>query len=587
MASRTGCVLRITKEIRDLQKSNDLSIQAAFRNENVQIVRALIVGPPDTPYEFGFYEFNFKFPATYPLHPPKVRAITTDYGRTRFNPNIYSTGLVCLSTLGTWRGEAGEDWSTALGLESVLISIQSLMSANPYENEPGYEHYGHNRAAVRYAAKIHHENLRIAVVQRLETMLGIRKQTDVDLEKAKALRDPDKMGVMYDYDDFNDSLDPEDEDDHEDPVSISKPQAVPFKPKKTPWTGLEAKSSQTVTETHAGTGTPAKKQKTGPHFKPHANASAYNTDTDFDPFCDVTKLRFLWYFDVYMNAVENSIKPKPESEGDDKPNTKRGKVSVYLMDDSLDGLSPESELDELEEMYEMGLYPGRASKSKANPPPPAAIWEGMQFRLESFESKCNGMTGSYCYTGLRERLKTIRATIDEETKFWSVQGAEAVKNQKGIALEMRKDFEQIKQQNEKGLYESSFDIELIDNNPFMWQMTLFGKYSTNLEGAVINIRICFSPKFPEEQPRVSVLTPLFHHRITKTGGILCYVPSNSDDAHKHIAAIIQAIEDDDPRYDPRTKVNLEAAELLWGGDDKKKIYNRKVRRSVQDSLESS
>lgn len=39
----------------------------------------------------------------------------------------------------TWRGERGEEWSSAQGLESILISIQSLMSQNPYENEPGFE----------------------------------------------------------------------------------------------------------------------------------------------------------------------------------------------------------------------------------------------------------------------------------------------------------------------------------------------------------------------------------------------------------------------------------------------------------------
>jgi ubiquitin-conjugating enzyme E2 Z len=39
----------------------------------------------------------------------------------------------------TWRGERGEEWSSAQGLESILISIQSLMSCNPYENEPGFE----------------------------------------------------------------------------------------------------------------------------------------------------------------------------------------------------------------------------------------------------------------------------------------------------------------------------------------------------------------------------------------------------------------------------------------------------------------
>lgn len=39
----------------------------------------------------------------------------------------------------TWRGERGEEWSSAQGLESILISMQSLMSSNPYENEPGFE----------------------------------------------------------------------------------------------------------------------------------------------------------------------------------------------------------------------------------------------------------------------------------------------------------------------------------------------------------------------------------------------------------------------------------------------------------------
>ena len=44
-----------------------------------------------------------------------------------------------LTLCRTWRGERGEEWSSAQGLESILISIQSLMSSNPYENEPGYE----------------------------------------------------------------------------------------------------------------------------------------------------------------------------------------------------------------------------------------------------------------------------------------------------------------------------------------------------------------------------------------------------------------------------------------------------------------
>ena len=43
---------------------------------------------------------------------------------------------MCLSILGTWRGDAGEQWSSAHGISSVLISIQSLLSDKPYHNEP-------------------------------------------------------------------------------------------------------------------------------------------------------------------------------------------------------------------------------------------------------------------------------------------------------------------------------------------------------------------------------------------------------------------------------------------------------------------
>lgn len=54
----------------------------------------------------------------------------------RFNPNLYKNGKVCLSILGTWTGPA---WSPALTLEKVFVSIQSLLSEQPYTNEPGYE----------------------------------------------------------------------------------------------------------------------------------------------------------------------------------------------------------------------------------------------------------------------------------------------------------------------------------------------------------------------------------------------------------------------------------------------------------------
>lgn len=86
-----------------------------------------------------------------------MQAKTTNGGRTRFNPNIYAGGKVCLSILGTWRGEPGEEWSSAQGLESILLSIQSLMSSNPFENEPGFENANTSedkKQQAQYVAKV-------------------------------------------------------------------------------------------------------------------------------------------------------------------------------------------------------------------------------------------------------------------------------------------------------------------------------------------------------------------------------------------------------------------------------------------------
>lgn len=88
------------QELSEIQRGSDLSLAVACRDIDVRHVRALIIGPPDTPYEFGFFEFAVKFTREYPTKAPAVNAITTNGGRTRFNPNIYAGGRVCLSILG-------------------------------------------------------------------------------------------------------------------------------------------------------------------------------------------------------------------------------------------------------------------------------------------------------------------------------------------------------------------------------------------------------------------------------------------------------------------------------------------------------
>lgn len=67
---------------------------------NLRFIHVLIIGPNDTPYEGGLFYFYVKCPTDYPMHPPKIKLMTTDAGRVRFNPNFYNTGKICVSILG-------------------------------------------------------------------------------------------------------------------------------------------------------------------------------------------------------------------------------------------------------------------------------------------------------------------------------------------------------------------------------------------------------------------------------------------------------------------------------------------------------
>jgi len=49
----------------------------------MDLVRAIVTGPADTPYSKGCFVFDIYFPATYPVVPPLVKLITTGNGTIR------------------------------------------------------------------------------------------------------------------------------------------------------------------------------------------------------------------------------------------------------------------------------------------------------------------------------------------------------------------------------------------------------------------------------------------------------------------------------------------------------------------------
>ncbi|KAL2841922.1 ubiquitin-conjugating enzyme/RWD-like protein [Aspergillus pseudoustus] len=438
-------ILRITREISQIQHSTDLSIAVDYDESDIRHVRAIILGPPETPYQFGLFEFAIKFGKDYPARPPDVRAQTTNGGSCRFSPNLYAGGKVCLSILGTWNGERGEQWSSAQGLESVLISIQSLMSSNPYENEPGYEHAqspSDQENMEQYKFKIRHETIRIAVIQPLEVALDISP-------------DGARKTTVNPYPEDDDSSDNE--------------------------------------------------------------AVTYST-----PFFDLRKRRFLWYYESYLQLIETESR---------------------------------------------------------------FIKEKSPFKCMPFEHTNNIMDGHFDYPELKRRLELVKEKILHETEHWRLQGLQAKKDELGIAVNLQRQFEQIVE-NLKHHKNYSLDLTLVDENPFLWKLTYFGRPTTALEGGIIKIRMHLSPQFPQEQPRVFVDTRLPHIRVSQQG-VLCYITPKVEDLRRHIEAIVATLEDDDPPYDPRMTVNPEASKLFWGAPEDRRKYKRALRRDVEKSVEDA
>lgn len=138
-------LMRILSEISSFKTGLPLNWESTIwvrvPKDNINLFSFLISGPKDTPYENGLFEFHTYFPEDYPNREPSVLFHTTGNGQIRFNPNLYDSGKVCLSLLGTWQGQDGEKWNakTSTFLQ-VMVSIQSLIFIEqPYFNEPGWE----------------------------------------------------------------------------------------------------------------------------------------------------------------------------------------------------------------------------------------------------------------------------------------------------------------------------------------------------------------------------------------------------------------------------------------------------------------
>tara|TARA_Y100000591_G_C21853742_1_gene713414 strand:+ start:1247 stop:1942 length:696 start_codon:yes stop_codon:yes gene_type:complete len=179
---------RLISDIKQIKKNPIDNIYYIHDETNMTKGYALIIGGEDTPYAYGYYLFEFNFPNTYPFDPPIVIYHTND-GYTRFNPNLYINGKVCLSMLNTWKGEG---WTSCQTISTILLTLTTVLNNIPITNEPGLtiQHRDHKQ----YNDMLNYKNIEIAILGILnKRFLNNNFENFYDIIVEKFLENKDKI----------------------------------------------------------------------------------------------------------------------------------------------------------------------------------------------------------------------------------------------------------------------------------------------------------------------------------------------------------------------------------------------------------
>lgn len=110
---------RLRNELKSLRTDPPEGIEAAPLDQKCCHWQATITGPVGSPYEGGLFYLYLQVPYSYPMCPPIVRFLTRI-----FHPNVSRHGDVGIDSIQ-------HNWSLALTISKVLISVQSLLT-DPY-----------------------------------------------------------------------------------------------------------------------------------------------------------------------------------------------------------------------------------------------------------------------------------------------------------------------------------------------------------------------------------------------------------------------------------------------------------------------
>ncbi|XP_046848781.1 probable ubiquitin-conjugating enzyme E2 W-A [Xenia sp. Carnegie-2017] len=112
---------RLNRELTQLQENAiaGITVNEDTMSSNLETWIMNVEGAKGTLYENEKYQLQFKFTSKYPFESPQVMFVGEHIP---VHPHVYSNGHICLSILT-------DDWSPALSVQSICLSVLSMLSS--------------------------------------------------------------------------------------------------------------------------------------------------------------------------------------------------------------------------------------------------------------------------------------------------------------------------------------------------------------------------------------------------------------------------------------------------------------------------